>query len=105
MSATSKLASLASYARTQWGEPAAAKVPGNGGQLQRAAQVGTVISVVVLSVVALQALSNPDVAVDAGNTTQQDEFAEVGVSIVDAAPFALFALVAGVAIAAVRGVG
>jgi len=53
MSATSKLASLASYARDRWGEPAAARVPGNGGQLQRAAQVGTVISVVVLSVVAL----------------------------------------------------
>jgi flagellar biosynthesis protein FlhB len=53
MSATSKLASLATYARGRWGEPAAARVPGNGGQLQRAAQVGTVISVVVLSVVAL----------------------------------------------------
>ena len=53
MSATSKLASLATYARDRWGEPAAAKIPGNGGQLQRAAQVGTVISVVVLSVVAL----------------------------------------------------
>jgi len=53
MSATSKLASLAGYARQRWGEPAAASVPGNGGQLQRAAQVGTVISVVVLSVVAL----------------------------------------------------
>jgi hypothetical protein len=66
-----------------------------------------VLAVVLLGGVlaADQALSNPDVAVDAGNTTQQDEFAEVGVSIVDAAPLALFALVAGVAIAAVRGVG
>jgi len=53
MSATSKLASLATYARGRWGDPAAARVPGNGGQLQRAAQVGTIISVVVLSVVAL----------------------------------------------------
>jgi len=53
MSANSKLASLATDAREQWGEPAAAKIPGNGGRLQRAAQVGTVISVVVLSVVAL----------------------------------------------------
>jgi len=47
------LLSLAQFARGRWGEPAAARVPGNGGRLQRAAQVGTVISVVVLSVVAL----------------------------------------------------
>ena len=53
MSATDTLASLAGYARQRWGEPAAAQVPGSGGQLQRAAQVGTIISVVVLSVVAL----------------------------------------------------
>ena len=53
MSALNTLGSLATDAREQWGEPAAAKIPGNGGQLQRAAQVGTVISVVVLSVVAL----------------------------------------------------
>jgi hypothetical protein len=53
MSAASKLASLATDARRRWGEPAAARVPGSGGQLQRAAQVGTIISVVVLSVVAL----------------------------------------------------
>jgi cell division protein FtsX len=52
-----------------------------------------------------QALSNPDTAVDTANTTQQDEFAEVGVSILDAAPLALFALVVGVAIAAVGRVG
>jgi hypothetical protein len=67
----------------------------------------SVLAVVLLGGVlaADQALSNPDTAVDTANTTQQDEFAEVGVSIVDAAPLALFALVAGVAIAAVRGVG
>ena len=53
MSALNTLGSLATDAREQWGDPAAAKIPGNGGQLQRAAQVGTVISVVVLSVVAL----------------------------------------------------
>ena len=53
MSVTDTIATAANYARTQWGEPAAAKIPGNGGRLQRAAQVGTVISVVVLSVVAL----------------------------------------------------
>jgi len=53
MGVTDILATAAEYARRHWGEPAAARVPGNGGQLQRAAQVGTVISVVVLSVVAL----------------------------------------------------
>jgi len=66
-----------------------------------------VLAVVLLGGVlaADQALSNPDVAVDTANTTQQDEFAQVGASIVDAAPLALFALLAGVAIAAIRGVG
>jgi cell division protein FtsX len=52
-----------------------------------------------------QALQNPDVAVDTGTETQQDEFAEVGVSVLDAAPLALFALVAGVVIAAIGRVG
>jgi hypothetical protein len=53
MGVTDILATAAECARAEWGDPAAAKVPGNGGRLQRAAQVGTVISVVVLSVVAL----------------------------------------------------
>jgi len=53
MTLTDTIATAAEYARRHWGEPAAARVPGSGGQLQRAAQVGTVISVVVLSVVAL----------------------------------------------------
>ena len=53
MALTDTIATAAEYARTEWGEPAAAQVPGHGGRLQRAGQVGTVISVVVLSVVAL----------------------------------------------------
>jgi len=53
MALTDTIATAAEYARRHWGEPAAAKVPGHGGRLQRAGQVGTVISVVVLSVVAL----------------------------------------------------
>ena len=66
-----------------------------------------VLTVVLLGGVlaADQALSNPDVAVDTGNTTQQDNFAEVGVSVLDAVPVALFALIVGVAIAAVGRVG
>ena len=47
------LLSLAGFARKNYGEPAAAQVPGNGGRVQRAAQVSTVISVVVIAVVGL----------------------------------------------------
>jgi len=47
------LKAAANAARRNWGEPAAAKIPGNGGAIQRAAQAGTVISVVVIGVVAL----------------------------------------------------
>jgi len=50
-------------------------------------------------------LSNPDVAVDTNNTTQQDDFAAVGVGILDLAPVVMFALVAGTIVAAVRGLG
>jgi hypothetical protein len=42
-----------SVARQRWAEPAAKRVPGTGGRLQRAAQSGTVISVVVIGVVTL----------------------------------------------------
>lgn len=47
------LAALVSFARAEYAEPAAAKVPGNGGRIHRAAQVGTIISVIVIAVVAL----------------------------------------------------
>jgi len=47
------LLSMAGVAREQWAEPRAAKIPGNGGPIQRAAQAGTVISVVVIGVIAL----------------------------------------------------
>ena len=47
------LLSMAGVAREKWAEPRAAKIPGNGGPIQRAAQAGTVISVVVIGVIAL----------------------------------------------------
>ena len=47
------LVSMAGIAEDKWAEPAAAQLPGNGGPIQRAAQAGTVISVVVVGVVAL----------------------------------------------------
>ncbi len=39
--------------RARWAEPAAEMVPGNGGPMQRAAQTGTIISIVVIGVVTL----------------------------------------------------
>jgi len=44
---------MASFAYDEYGEPAAAKIPGNGGRIHRAAQVGTIITVVIIAVVAL----------------------------------------------------
>jgi hypothetical protein len=49
----SAVQSMAAYAREAWGEPAADKLPGRGGPVHRAAQTGTIISIVVLGVVAL----------------------------------------------------
>ena len=44
--------SLAGIARDKWAEPRAAKIPGSG-RLHRAAQAGTIISVVIIGVIAL----------------------------------------------------
>ena len=49
----STLDAMAGEARDRWAEPAADNIPGNGGPVQRAAQVGTIISVVVIGIVAL----------------------------------------------------
>jgi flagellar biosynthesis protein FliR len=46
------LATFAGVARDEWGEPYSNKIPGDG-RLARAAQAGTVISVVVIGVIAL----------------------------------------------------
>jgi len=51
--ALSSLVALMAFARSEYGEPAAEQVPGNGGPVQRAAQAGTIISVVVIAVIAL----------------------------------------------------
>jgi cytochrome b561 len=53
MSVTNTLQSAASTARSRWAEPAANAIPGSGGRLQRAAQAGTIIAVVVIGVIAL----------------------------------------------------
>jgi len=51
--ALAMLATIAGYARSEYGAPAAAAIPGDGGRLQRAAQTGTIISVVVIATVGL----------------------------------------------------
>lgn len=51
--ALSMVLAMVAYARSEWGSPAAESVPGSGGRLHRAAQAGTVISVVVIGVIAL----------------------------------------------------
>jgi cytochrome b561 len=53
MSVTDTLQRAASTARSRWAEPTANALPGSGGALQRAAQAGTIISVVVIGVIAL----------------------------------------------------
>ena len=47
-----QLESMAGEARDRWAEPAAKAIPGSG-PVQRAAQVSTIISVVVIGIVAL----------------------------------------------------
>ena len=51
--ALAMLVSIAGYARDEYGAPAAAAIPGDGGRLQRAAQTGTIITVVVIATVGL----------------------------------------------------
>jgi hypothetical protein len=52
-----------------------------------------------------QMLQNDDVAVDTGNQTTQDDFAETGGQLIEATPILLAALVVGTILAAVRRVG
>jgi len=47
------LLSMVGAAYDEWAVPAAESVPGNGGRIHRAAQVGTIITVVIIAVVAL----------------------------------------------------
>jgi hypothetical protein len=50
-------------------------------------------------------LQNDDVAVDTGNQTTQDDFAETGGTLLEATPILLSALIVGTILAAVRRVG
>lgn len=112
----STIAQAAATARDRWAEPAAQKVPGSGGRLQRAAQSATVISVVVIGVVALVGLlifdqvrsSVPESALedDAG---EQNEFGAAVEGLVDGfgsaielVPIVLLVLVAALVIGVVQ---
>ena len=103
------LLTLAGFARTEYGEPAAAKMPGDGGRIHRAAQVGTIISVVVIAVVALvgtlilaqvegalPAISNDQL--NASSTSILDGFA----GAMELVPVVLLVLVAALVIGVVQ---
>lgn len=110
------LLTLANFARSEWAEPLAATIPGNGGPIQRAAQVGTIISVVVIGVVALvgilifaqveTALPSSALEDDAGETT---ELGYAAMSVTDGfggamelVPVVLLVLVAALVIGVVQ---
>jgi len=104
----STLSQAVETARNKWAAPVAAKVPGSG-RLQRAAQAGTIISVVVIGVVALigilifaqindalPAISNADL--DAASTSVTDGFA----GAMELVPIVLLVLVAALVIGVVQ---
>lgn len=103
------LLSMAGVAREKWAEPYAESIPGSGGRLQRAAQASTVISVVVIGVIALigilifaqvdQALPDIENAdLDAASGEVADGFA----SAMELIPIVLLVLVAALVIGVVQ---
>ena len=103
------LLSMANFARGEWAEPIAEQIPGSGGPIQRAAQVGTIITVVVIGVVALvgilifaqidtalPAIDNEDLA--ASQTSVTDVFA----GAMELIPVVLLVLVAALVIGVVQ---
>jgi len=104
-----KLKAMAGMSRERWAEPAAETIPGNGGPAQRAAQVGTIISVIVIAVVALVGvliLANINSALPAidnqqlndSNTAILDGFA----GAMELVPVVLLVLVAALVIGVVQ---
>ena len=102
------LLSMAGVARDKWAEPTAAKVPGEG-RLARAAQASTIISVVVIGVIALIGLlifaqvdeALPDISnteLDAASTDVTEGFA----SAMELVPIVLLVLIAALVIGVVQ---
>src|SRR6056297_4347804 len=108
MSVKSTLKSAAGAARSNWADPAAAAIPGDG-RLARAAQAGTVISVVIIGVIALigilifaqindalPAIDNTELS--AASTSVTDGFA----GAMELIPVVLLVLVAALVIGVVK---
>lgn len=110
------LSQTANTALDRWAKPAAAKVPGSGGALQRAAQSATIISVVIIGVVALIGVlifdqvysAIPSAALEDGDGTP-NEFGEAVDSVMsgfgnamELIPVVLLVLVAALVIGVVQ---
>ena len=104
----SLLASMATEAKDRWADPYAEAIPGSG-KLHRAAQVGTVISVVVIGVVALVGIlifaqiddALPDITnteLDSASTEVTEGFA----GAMELVPIVLLVLVAALVIGVVQ---
>jgi len=103
------LATLTGYARQEWGEPAAEALPGSGGPVHRAAQAGTVISVVVIGVIALIGIlifaQVSDALPDIQNTQLNNSASNVTTGFANAMeliPIVLLVLVASLVISVVQ---
>jgi uncharacterized membrane protein YjgN (DUF898 family) len=103
------LAGLAAFAKAEWGEPAAEKIPGNGGRLQRAAQAGTVISVVVIGVIALVGILIFASVADALPAIENNQLDNASTSVTDGfanalelVPIVLLVLIAALVIGVVQ---
>ena len=99
---------MADEARDRWAEPAAEKVPGSG-RLHRAAQTGTIISVVVIGIVALIGIlifAQIDEALPDITNTELDsastEIAEGFAGAMELVPIVLLVLVAALVIGVVQ---
>lgn len=112
----STLAQMAATAREKWAEPAAAKVPGSGGVVQRAAQSATIVAVVIIGIVALigllvfdqvyNAIPQSALEDDGGELNQFGETVEAVVggfgSAIELVPIVLLVLVAAIVISVVQ---
>lgn len=104
----SLLSAMAGVARERWADPYAEAVPGSG-KLHRAAQVGTVISVVVIGVVALIGIlifAQIDSALPTINDTELSD-AQSGVTggfadAMELVPIVLLVLIAALVIGVVQ---
>jgi flagellar biosynthesis protein FlhB len=108
MSVKSTLKSAAGAARSNWADPAAAAIPGDG-RIARAAQAGTVISVVVIGVIALIGILIFSQIESALPTIDNNELANSSTSVTDGfanamelVPIVLLVLVAALVIGVVQ---